>query len=233
MNTLTKNRILQEGDEMYAGGEWNPIPATEFGLQVEFSKYAKYKIRRPSEPESTKQNGAEGTPAPAPATPEAPNKGAAATAKPDGKPSAPPLVKPRPLSETYGKAKPKVPKVLPTVVSKRAHDPRSGEKPRVVVRVVLPKARPAPTPTPTGKAIRNETSIPFSDLSAKPDWIGRNGTFKATAIRLAAKDNGLIQIRPEGSRGLAKNALIEFPAADIPKVIDWLLRNQLPSTSTL
>jgi hypothetical protein len=263
MNILTPNRILQDGDEMLAGGEWGPIPATEFGLQVEFSKYAKYKIRRPSEPESTAQNGAGETPVPPRTTPEVAKDAATAPTKVEGMPPAPPLPKPKPLSETYGKAKPKV---LPTVVSQKAHDRiTSGQvashKPvtipaqpepvvhgistkdaikarnEAVVAAAVAEAEAAkPTfITPSHVISRHgkvyETSIPFSDLSAKPEWIGRNGTFKAKAIRITSRPNGLIQIRPEGARGLAKNALIEFPAAEIPKVIDWLLRHQVPVTT--
>jgi hypothetical protein len=251
MNTLTKNRILQEGDEMLAGGEWGPIPATEFGLQVEFSKYAKYKIRRPSEPETISPTQAMDKNA----TPVAAEKVNAPVPTPSGTGETP-LIKPKPLSETYGKAKPKSKLVLPTVVSKKAHDRKKEGVPSAMEGLSTPPPEPVIHGISTKDAIkaRNEavveaakahaakptfiaphgkvssTSIPFSDLSAKPEWIGRNGTFKAKAVRLDARPNGLIQIRPEGARGLAKNALIEFPAAEIPKVIDWLLRHQVPTT---
>jgi hypothetical protein len=47
MNTLTKNRIIQEGDEYKDNGKWKPVPKDDFGLQVMFSKYTE--VRRPSE----------------------------------------------------------------------------------------------------------------------------------------------------------------------------------------
>jgi hypothetical protein len=47
MTTLTKNRILEKGDQFFNGTGWVPIPTTDFGLQVAFAKYKE--IRRPSE----------------------------------------------------------------------------------------------------------------------------------------------------------------------------------------
>jgi hypothetical protein len=49
MNILTKNRILQKGDEYRSNGngEWKPVPKDNFGLQIEFTDYKE--VRRPSE----------------------------------------------------------------------------------------------------------------------------------------------------------------------------------------
>jgi hypothetical protein len=51
MNTLTKNRILQKGDEYRQNGAWKPVPKDDFGLQVQFTDYAE--VRRPSETPQT------------------------------------------------------------------------------------------------------------------------------------------------------------------------------------
>lgn len=214
MNILTKNRILQEGDEVFSGGMWGPVPSTEFGLQIEFSKYGNMQIRRPSEPDSSVGT----VETPAPAITETKDAGGEPVpyfpAKPESKTAVPtPAEAPaKPLSETYEPAKPKKPKALPTVVSKKAHA-KSGEN------ITL---------SPFSRA-RVSVSVPYSDLTSEPVWIGRNGTFKATAVSLSAghgKHGNLIQIRPVGARGLAKNALIEIPAADIPRIVDFLLRHQ-------
>lgn len=89
---------------------------------------------------------------------------------------------------------------------------------------------PAPVPvTPTVTKPHPKVhcyDIPYTDLSSLPIWIGRNGTFKATGMTVTATANDLIQIRPKGVRGLAKNALIEFPVTEIEKVVDALLRHQ-------
>ena len=47
MNTLTKNRILQKGDEYRNNGEWKSVPKENFGLQIQFTDYKE--VRRPSE----------------------------------------------------------------------------------------------------------------------------------------------------------------------------------------
>lgn len=236
MNTLTPNRIIQQGDEYFGtDGMWHVVPEGDFGLQVMFTKYKE--VRRPSEPE---QDGAAGTPAPA--TPEPLATAQAVTPapeRPESKPDAPP----RPLSETYGKKKPKE---LPTVVSKKAHgvqdDILAEEKRRRIAAEIAAtsevihgistkdaiKARKAAElagRVPSGKIYALD--VTYSDLSALPNWIGRNGTFKAQGLRVESRPNGLIQLRPIGQRGLAKNALIEFPKADIPRVVDFLLRHQV------
>src|SRR5262249_32056807 len=48
MNILTKNRIIEKGDEFrHADGRWMPIPDANIGLQIMFSKYTE--VRRPGE----------------------------------------------------------------------------------------------------------------------------------------------------------------------------------------
>lgn len=50
MNTLTKNRILQKGDEYFEpkkGKGWTAVPSENFGLQIQFTDYKE--VRRPSE----------------------------------------------------------------------------------------------------------------------------------------------------------------------------------------
>lgn len=221
MNILTNNRILEAGDEYLTGEDWKPIPAGDIGLQIMFTKYAK--VRRPKEPEAISPDSEAHAPSGTEAEPAkaesdkipAPSHSGAGVIFPKAKP----------LSETYGKAKPKE---LPTVVSKKAHgkqrmtkpalDPAYGESENITLT-------PVPVITPPHPKMHT-TVIPYTDLSSKPIWIGRNGTFNATGMTITHTENGLIQIRPSGARGLAKNALIEFPDAEIDKVVDFLLRHQ-------
>lgn len=99
MNTLTKNRILQDGDEYCTSGTWKPVPAKDFGLQIMFTDYRE--VRRPSE--APLQNGAGETPIrsrPTPAEVRAHSAEPAVESQPESKSSAPPL---------------------PTVISAKAH----------------------------------------------------------------------------------------------------------------
>jgi hypothetical protein len=283
MNLLTNNRILQSGDEYSDGVAWHPVPDKDFGLQIQFTKYDK--VRRPSEPDDnitlTPVSPTETSQVPAAESDKdsAPSHSGAepilcvchtATAgNPANCPLHPMLTikpKPKPLSETYDKAKPKAKKALPTVVSRKAHaiggkaeearkirDEREAvlakanaagvitperfgnEQLENIIAEILarkvaelspsvPVAAPVPVITPHPKV--HATVIPYTDLSSKPIWIGRNGTFNATGMTVTHTANGLIQIRPSGVRGLAKNALIEFPDTEIEKVVDFLLRHQ-------
>jgi hypothetical protein len=56
MNTLTANRILQKGDQYLlkatnteAGAKWTEVPKEEWGLQIMFSKFKGFELRRPTE----------------------------------------------------------------------------------------------------------------------------------------------------------------------------------------
>jgi hypothetical protein len=107
---------------------------------------------------------------------------------------------------------------LPTVISRKAHanpaDPALDAMEREqaeLAKIVGVKISVSPSPV-----------IEYSDLSALPNWIGRNGTFKATGLNVSRTKSDLIQLRPIGKRGLAKNALIEIPVKDIAKLIDRL-----------
>lgn len=221
MSILTPNRILEKGDEYKDNGTWKPVPDKDFGMQVMFTKYAA--VRRPKEPDGNitltpvQQQGSQTVRQESAKLPIAGSTPAPASPPPLVQPS--PLLKPKPLAQTYDKAKPKV---LPTVVSSKAHKLAKAE---------AAKARLLKSVMPTKK---DEISIAYPPRigGAVPVWIGRNGTFKATAIRMSMAGDGLIQIRPEGKRGLAKNALIEFPAEIIPQVIDWLIRHEPPATPT-
>lgn len=246
MNTLTKNRILQDGDEYldFDKGEWKPVPATDFGLQIMFTKYGE--VRRPSETPSA--NGAGETPAP--------QRSTATVAAPsvENKPTASPLPReypaPKPLSMTMtksGKAK-----ALPTVVSAKAHTLPPLRLTRAEIRMTKPltradyskaaKAAKAAKKVTSGKIPASAgvkvTPLPTSlsvSYPASPEcvWTGRNGTFTARALNMHVTPSGeVIQIVPQGKRGAAKSAIIEFPASIIPQVVDWLLRQQPTPTTT-
>lgn len=249
MNVLTKNRILQKGDEFNSEGKWKPIPAADFGLQIMFTPYKE--VRRPTEePPKTlpispdrKQSGASPakTEPPSPAKAES-EKSPVPTHSGTGERSYPAA---KPLAATYGGdlhtklAKKLEAEKLPTVVSKKAHKfthdhtgamipkttPTAGEVASLIAAVIAP-----PKTTPAG-----EIDIPYPDKSTPCIWIGRNGSFYAKALHLDVlehtdeKDN-VIRVRPVGTRGLARNAIIEFPASIIPQVVDWLLRHQPAKT---
>lgn len=223
MNTLTKNRILQDGDEyLDPKGDWKPVPATDFGLQIMFTKYGE--VRRPSETPSA--NGAGETPAP--------QRSTATVAAPsvESKPTASPLPReypaPKPLSMTMtksGKAK-----ALPTVVSRKAHIKtlvKAAASKRLSSGKIPAKFGPKITPLPTS------LSLTYADTDPSCIWTGRNGTFIARALNMHVTGDGkVIQIVPQGKRGVAKSAIIEFPASIIPQVVDWLLRQQPTPTTT-
>lgn len=204
MNTLTKNRILEAGDEYRDNGTWKAIPPKDLGLQIMFTKYSE--VRRPSEeplktisPDSEKLM--QGTPA------------AIVTDKAEAK-----QVPASGVSPAGGES-------LPTIISKRAHC-------AAIPKVPLPKVVPWTLSMPVANGV---LEIPFPAGSPPTQWIGRNGTFYAKGVHLQViehlmEEDNIIQIRPKGARGLAKNALIEFPASIIPQVVDWLIRMQ-PATT--
>lgn len=209
MNVLTKNRILQKGDEFNSEGKWKPIPAADFGLQIMFTPYKE--VRRPTEePPKTlpispdrKQSGASPakTEPPSPAKAES-EKTPVPTHSGTGERSYPTA---KPLAATYGGD-------LHTKLAKKL------------------EAKKLPT------VVRRQITIPYPDKSTPCIWIGRNGTFNAEGIQFnvleqADEKDNVIRIRPIGKRGLARNAVIEFPASIIPQVVDWLLRMQPAKTT--
>lgn len=88
-------------------------------------------------------------------------------------------------------------------------------------------------PTETEKAIEKAKRIgavngvplelPFPIAKVKPSWTGRNGTFLGYGLHMH-RIGDMIAISPVGKRGPG-NCLIEFPAACIPQIIDWLTNN--------
>lgn len=94
--------------------------------------------------------------------------------------------------------------------------------------VISPKAHKGTTRHPT----IYETIIDYTPSIANrpPKWIGRNGTFIARGLRIRVGsggfDNGIVGMVPVGKRGLARNAIIEFPAEIIPHVIEFLEKHR-------
>ena len=143
-------------------------------------------------------------------------------------------------------------KTLPTVISKKAHKHLVMPPPKRLLisrpyRGLLPDPDPADRDTVPKHIIErvlrtkpvtfvgaNEITIHYPDPATpkgmrQPIWTGRNGTFKAKALNMFAgtgASEGIIKLVPEGARGMARNAVIEFPASIIPQVTDWLLRHQ-------
>jgi hypothetical protein len=165
MNTLTSNRIIEEGDEYLLDGKWQPVTEKVIGMQIGFSGLSQ--VRRPSE-----------TPSSASIISPTPRFNAVAAESNNA---------PVPSCSGTGVT-------LPTVVSVKAH------------------TMPAPSPS---------ISIMFPKGAAKCIWIGRNGAFNQTAINMINVGEK-IHIVPQGVRGIAKNAVIEFPASIIPQIIKWL-----------
>jgi hypothetical protein len=235
MNTLTPNRILQAGDEYIKGGEWKPVPQADFGLQIMFTKYQQ--VRRPSEEPAKNLNAA---PVLAEARLTAKAGGDCGEAreganqsnqnsslKKDSRGGVQTPTKLPIIVEGVPFHPDKV-KNLPTVVSAKAH-------PETTLRAIdnkecLPADHPLKKPSPIPTTPNGTIEIGF--LNPLPDciWTGRNGTFHGRAINLTAMGDH-IQIVPVGKRGMG-NCLIEFPASIIPQLTDWLLRHQLPTTTT-
>jgi hypothetical protein len=213
MNILTKNRIIEKGDEFrHTDGRWLPVPAKKVGLQILFSDYKE--VRRPSEePQALRETPetARLTEAPKRAvspTPISPDSGLGACTENPAK--AEKEKTPVPTPSGTGDT-PATNSHLPTVISRKAH------KPAWDGTTLQP-------PSSTGARIT--PVIEYSDLSATPKWIGRNGTFNAIGLnvsRAGLTKNKVIQLRPVGKRGLAKNALIEIPVADAAKLAARLM----------
>jgi hypothetical protein len=199
MNTLSKNRIIEKGDEFrHTDGRWLPVPDGNVGLQIMYSEYKE--VRRPSEANITL----------APPTPERMAELEREQEQADRKKRA---------------ALPAENSHLPTVVSKKAHTEPTNNR-------GFPLHKPPTKPYPADPEAKSPVSIlggaiiNYTDLSAMPEWIGRNGTFKATGLDVQRTKNDLIQFRPIGKRGLAKNALIEIPIKDIAALLSALTREK-------
>jgi hypothetical protein len=193
MNALTKNRILEKGDEYKdKDGTWKPVPEAHLGLQVMFSPCQE--CRRPSEPEVILRE-----------TPE--------TARPTEAPER--VVSPTPISQPQqGVRSNQAAEAESDNSPVPSHSGAGGHSASYLPTVVSHKAH--------AKAAPKHVKVVYTDLSSKPNWIGRNGTFGQRAVNLYRTENDLIQIIPEGMRGEAKNALIEVPVADLSMVIEFL-----------
>ena len=202
MNTLTKNRILENGDEYLSGREWKPVPARDWGMQIMFTKYAQ--VRRPREepPKEhkciiTQKNDFKGAPANGTAT--MPTPIAATTAK---------AASPEPKSST------------PTIDRLIDRENITLTPPTTTLDV-----------DGTALTLASAIQIQFSKTSPYCQWIGRNGTYHQVALNMNRKD-GVITIKPSGKRGVARNAEIEFPVEILPQLTDWLLQQQLETKLT-
>lgn len=84
-------------------------------------------------------------------------------------------------------------------------------------------------PAPVGlSAPTTYQEIMFPVGSPRTIWTGRNGTFNSVAVNLHRyKGTDICAIIPQGKRGAAKNAVIEFPVTAIPQMIDFLKRQLL------
>jgi hypothetical protein len=83
-----------------------------------------------------------------------------------------------------------------------------------------------PPPVVTAHPAGNTVRIRFPAGSQHCQWIGRNGMFTNRAINLHRYDGDVIAVVPQGKRGAARNAIIEFPVSIIPQVIEWLEEQQ-------
>ena len=206
MNTLTKNRIIAEGDEyLNANGQWYSVLPSDIGLQVMFSKRSQ--VRRPSENPSTTPLAQTCTLTPSKDCKGAPEKGTATTQTPTVAPTA--------------KADLPVPNGLVETLEKLTKDMEKErlEKKRVIA---LKESRRIATASPSSDRLNVKYPMRFSGCR----WIGRNGTYNQVAINLI-RNNGTIRVVPQGVRGEAKNAQIEFPVEVIPQLTDWLIQQQL------
>jgi hypothetical protein len=204
MNTLTKNRIIEKGDEFrHADGSWLPVPDKSIGLQIMFSNYKE--VRRPSETPPSSNGNVVVTPI------EQPEQGSQVARQESAKLPIEGSI-PSPASTA---------RELPTVVSRKAHSRTPLSDIPMVPVPATSKALEAHPMAVMGECI----NIPFGSGGPNCIWIGRNGTFNQTAINMV--DMGeIIRVVPQGKRGIAKNAVIEFPKSIIPQLADWLLKRQ-------
>jgi hypothetical protein len=233
MNTLTANRILQKGDEYRDNGAWKPVPKDDYGLQIQFTTYKE--VRRPTETPfvhggapAIKHTEPDKAPAPAPAAPLAQSEKEivdaglptfvsrkAHSGKPIGFDHKGKLVREKP--ETSKDATTEVAESPASPVPACTYDPTG------------PAPFPPLPPAPVGlSAPTTYQEITFPVGSPHTIWTGRNGTFNSVAVNLHRyKGTDVCAIIPQGKRGVAKNAIIEFPITAIPQMIDFLKRQLL------
>jgi hypothetical protein len=225
MTTLTKNRILEKGDQFFNGTGWVPVPATDLGLQVQFVKYKE--IRRPSE-------AGKDLPAPVLAEPKELSPIRAAKAELSearaGGEARESTLQTRTTNEVVAGSPPRTVadsrggQTLSKPISPESEKPPSGA-------IVTPMAESEPKAAPSihsdgAAGSRLATTICFGETEFPPLWTGRNGTFHGYAIACAPMNPDKIILQPVGKRGVG-NCMIEFPKAIIPQLVDWLLQQEL------
>jgi hypothetical protein len=209
MNILTKNRILQKGDEYYDGKTWKPVPESDFGSQVVFTNYKE--ARRPSE-EPPKN-----FPVPVLATPITDECGNGGARESTPSPQTDSKIDSRGGEKSAIQWETDYPGVKSQPIS-----PDNGERPVAKAEGEQVTLRPV-------ARMQGERPITINYPHNAPPciWIGRNGTFKQRGITMhKLQGDDVIRIRPIGKRGVGKNAHIEFPTSTIPQIVDWLLRQQ-------
>lgn len=220
MSILTKNRILQKGDEFFDGAHWKAVPAKDHGIQILFTKYDK--VRRPGEPDPKPQgNGKTNLAEPS----RSPGTQGKADAEGDRTPRSgvapapgiPPVQADHPPIETQ------------KVIASIHQELEKNLNP-------VPYAKPAPAPEPTEPEPEPPTPPPSvnlqGDLMFKKghkhcQWLGRNGQFECVGLNMFKGNTGTIWITPFGKRGLGR-CMIEFPVDEVPRIIDWLQKATKP-----
>jgi hypothetical protein len=209
MNTLSKTRILEPGDEFFftKGSCWRPIDPKFIGLQIMFSPYKE--VRRPSEkplpvpvlaePNTVKHDVPSGE-----AKDASPERESTTLDHRDGTRVADSRGGQTNLAEgdsNSGRvASPAEASYLPTVISKKAHEEETGT-------------------LPSPPHATSNVTIGVDPKKCDCIWTGRNGTFKTHGIALQGGDK--ISILPIGKRGVG-NAMIQFPVSIIPQIVEWL-----------
>jgi hypothetical protein len=244
MNTLTPNRILQKGDEYRDNGTWKAIPKDDYGLQIQFTTYKE--VRRPTETpfvhggapaikhdEATKPNPVPDKVTPVPTAPLAQSEKEIVDA------GLPTFVSRKAHSVGKGSGKPigfdhkgklvrEKPETSKDATTEVAESPASPVPACTYDHEGKAPFPPLP-PAPVGlSAPTTYQEITFPVGSPHTIWTGRNGTFNSVAVNLHRyKGTDVCAIIPQGKRGVAKNAIIEFPITAIPQMIDFLKRQLL------
>jgi hypothetical protein len=226
MSILTKNRILQRGDQFYDGANWKDVPAKDHGIQILFTKYDK--VRRPSEADPTPQTNGKTLAVSRDLTPD--YEAVGKTISPDS-------------GNRAGSRS-----VVTPAKAESDSDPalsRSGAGERPLLERLAAKAKPEPEPEPKMRKVAEVHDAeqperpllpPSVNLSGdlifakghKPcQWLGRNGQFDCVGLNMFKGNTGTIWITPFGKRGLGR-CMIEFPESEVPRIIEWLQKATKP-----
>lgn len=205
MNTLTKNRILQEGDEYnYDNKEpWKKVPKNDWGLQILFSPYKNMEVRRPSEKPVS--------------VPLLPDETLGATGEIVKRISP----KPRALNATAAAESDKTPVASHSATGESpTPEPRTDEASGLPLYV--PKKGEKMVTVGAGFSPSNDiVKIKFPKTTTPPIWTGRNGTFNGYGLDLMQIADEVVMLSPIGKRGVG-NACIQIPISVIPQLVDWL-----------